>query len=97
MKKVEIPLWAKQGSLVWLEIRDSTGLEVLEYLEAVVTVANHDLQILKVKKANSDEEEDAKPEFVLERSELHKLINDLASIPLLNDAELLKHLEVRYN
>lgn len=29
--------------------------------------------------------------------EEHKLVNDLAAIPCLNDAELLKHLEVRYN
>lgn len=56
MKKVEVPLWAKPGSLVWLEIRDKTGQEVLEYLEAEVTVADHDNQILKIKKGGTDAE-----------------------------------------
>jgi hypothetical protein len=49
MKKAEVPLWAKQGSLCWYEIRDKTGLEVLEYQEGVVTVADFDKQIIKVK------------------------------------------------
>lgn len=42
MKKVEVPLWAKNGSLCWIEIRDKTGQEVLEYVEATVTIADHD-------------------------------------------------------
>ena len=32
-----------------------------------------------------------------ERLEKHQVVEDLADIPVLNDAELLKHLEVRYN
>lgn len=96
MKKAEVPLWAKPGSLVWLEIRDKTGQEVLEYLEAEVTVADYDAQVLKIKKANSEAEENANPQFVFERLEEHKLVEDLAAIPSLNDAELLKHLEIRY-
>lgn len=32
----------------------------------------------------------------MERLEEHGLVEDLAAIPVLNDAELLKHLEIRY-
>ena len=36
------------------------------------------------------------PEFVSQRLEEHSLVRDLSDIPILNDAEVLKHLEVRY-
>lgn len=42
MKKKEVPIWAKAGSLVWIEVRDKSGQEVLEYLEGIVTIADHD-------------------------------------------------------
>ena len=34
--------------------------------------------------------------MIYQRTYDHKKVNDLAEIPILNDAELLKHLQVRY-
>lgn len=51
---------------------------------------------MKIKYENQESEENANPASILERLPEHAVVKDLANIPILNDAELLKHLEVRY-
>lgn len=94
--KPDIPLWAKVGKRVWVEVRDSAQLEVLEYTEAVVSHVDYDAKDLRVKDMTTNEEKDIRGDRVHEREEKHAIVNDLADIPTLNDAELLKHLETRY-
>ena len=94
--KPDIPLWAKPGKRVWVEIRDKAQLEVLEYTEGVIARVDFDTKDLVVKDADSAEERDQRGDRIHEREESHAIVSDLADIPTLNDAELLKHLEVRY-
>ena len=94
--KPPIPLWAKTGKLIWVEVRDKQELEVLEFLEGIITEINHDSKHLRVKYLSSDSEKDARGDRIHERLDSHAVVNDLSDIPILNDAELLKHLEVRY-
>ncbi len=49
INRKEIPLWVKKGTLVWVEIRDKDDIEVLEYLEAIVSEFNTDERIVKVR------------------------------------------------
>lgn len=93
--KPDIPLWAKPGKKVWVEVRDTAQLEVLEYYEGIVTHVDHDAKELRIKDTNNDEK-DMRGDRILEREDTHAIVNDLADIPTLNDAELLKHLEMRY-
>ena len=95
-KNLEIPLWAKTGELIWVEIRNKEETEVLEYLEATVSQADYEKKILKIKYKNSQDEKDIRADRVSQRLSEHKIVTNLADIPLLNDAELLKHLEARY-
>ena len=94
--KQALPLWAKVGVNIWIEIRDKQELEILEYLEGVITHCNHETKSLKVKYLSTEEEKEVRANRIHERMETHGIIKDLADIPVLNDAELLKHLEIRY-
>lgn len=95
-KKSEIPLWIKPGVLVWVEVRDKTGLDVLEYLPATVIGSSSDKGTVEVSHDNDQSEEEIDAELIHERLAEHGIVSDLADIPILNDAELLKHLEIRY-
>ena len=95
-KKAEIPLWVKPGVLVWVEIRDKTGLDVLEYLPAAIISSNPDSGKVQVSYENEQNEDEIEGDLIHERLAEHNVVSDLADIPVLNDAELLKHLEVRY-
>jgi myosin-5 len=94
--RLEIPLWAKVGELIWVELRNKEENEVLEYLEAIISLVDFDKKILKIKYKGSDAEKEVRADRILQREEEHKLVKDLADIPTLNDAELLKHMEMRY-
>lgn len=95
-KVIEIPLWAKPSALVWVEIRDKSGIDVLEYLPAIVMETFPEKGEIKVSFENDQNEEKVKADFIHERLAEHGIVDNLADIPLLNDAELLKHLEIRY-
>lgn len=93
--KPEIPIWSKAGVLIWAEIRDAQDIEVNEYVEGEITEADHDARIVKAKLATGEEKE-MKPDRIHERLASHGIVKDLSDIPILNDAELMKHLELRY-
>lgn len=94
--KQTLPIWAKVGTKVWVEIRDKLEQDVLEYLEGIITLCDHESKDIKIKYLNSEEEKEARVDRIHERIDSHGIVNDLANIPLLNDAEILKHLEIRY-
>ena len=94
--KPALPLWVKNGKRVWVEIRDKQELDVLEFLEGNITEADHETKHIKVQFASGEAEREVRGDRIHERLEEHGIVEDLANIPLLNDAELLKHLELRY-
>jgi myosin heavy subunit len=94
--KAEIPLWAKPNALVWVEIRDKSGIDVLEYLPAMIMEALPDKGQVRVSYENDQNEDNIDADMIHQRLEEHGIVSNLADIPLLNDAELLKHLEIRY-
>lgn len=93
----EIPIWAKNGRKVWVEVRDSTGVEVVEYLSGTISFVDFDTRILRVKLSENFEEKQVKGNQILERADADEIYNDLADIPILNDAEILHSLQLRYN
>ncbi len=86
----------KAGERIWIEIRDKSDIDVMEYLEGIITSTDFDKKELIVKNTSTQDEYEYSADRVFQRLEDHKIINDLADIPILNDAELLKHLEVRF-
>lgn len=71
---------------------------MLEYSEAVISYADFDEKVVKVKYiGQGDAESEVRADRIHKRLDDHGIIDDLSDIPVLNDAELLKHLEVRYN
>ena len=94
--KPDLPIWATVGKQVWVEIRDKQELDVMEYLQGTISDCDHDSKVLKVRLSDTDEEKDIRGDRIHERLATHTIVQDLAEIPLLNDAELLKHLEMRY-
>jgi myosin-5 len=99
MNKVppEIPIWAKNGRKVWVEVRDSTGAEVIEYLSGTISFLDFDTRVLRVRMNENGEEKQFKGDQILDRTETDDLYNDLGDIPILNDAEILHNLQLRYN
>jgi myosin heavy subunit len=95
-KMIEIPLWAKPSALVWVEVRDKSGIDVLEYLPAIVMETLPEKSQVKVSYENDQNEDIVSAELIHQRLAEHGIVSNLSDIPLLNDAELLKHLEIRY-
>ena len=94
--KPEVPLWAKAGKKVWYEIREAMDIEVDEYREAEVEACNYEKRELTLKDLKLDKVLEVRGDRIHEREEKHQVVNNLSDIPTLNDAELMKHLEVRY-
>lgn len=94
--KPDLPIWLTIGKRVWVEVRDKQELDVLEYLEGTISHCDQETKILKIHFPATNEEKEVRGDRVHERLESHGIVSDLADIQLLNDAELLKHLELRY-
>ena len=92
----EVPMWAKTGKKIWLELRDAGDIEVDEYREAEVESCNYEKRELIVKDMKQDKSMEWRGDRIHEREDKHAVVNNLSDIPTLNDAELMKHLEVRY-
>lgn len=65
-RQTKIPLWAKKGLLVWVEVRDKQQVEVLEYLEGTITEADHDQKTIKVRMSGSETEKDVQGHLIHE-------------------------------
>ena len=83
--KPPLPLWAKSGKRIWIEVRDKQELMVLEFLEGIITEANHDNKVLRVKYLSNEDEREVRGDRIHERLETHKLVDDLSNIPILNE------------
>jgi myosin-5 len=94
--KQEVPLWAKPGKKIWYEIREPLDIEVDEYREAEVETCNYEKRELTIRDLKQDKVLEARGDRIHEREDKHNIVNNLSDIPTLNDAELMKHLEVRY-
>lgn len=94
--KFEIPIWAKLDKPVWIEGYDKSNIEVIEYFDAIITSINEATNELKVRTLINNEEKNITSNILMERNPLPSIVEDLADIPILNDAELLKHLEMRF-
>lgn len=94
--KAEVPLWAKPGKIIWYEIREPLDIEVEEYREAEVESCNYERRELTIKDLKLNKVVEARGDRIHEREQTHAIVNNLSDIPTLNDAELMKHLEVRY-
>jgi alpha-tubulin suppressor-like RCC1 family protein len=94
--KFEIPIWAKIDKPVWVESFDSSGKEVVEYFEGNIVSIDEAARQLAVRLQHTNEERTIKSNVLLERNPLPTILNDLADTLILNDAELLKHLELRF-
>lgn len=93
----KLPLWMKPLKLVWVEVRDSSGIDVKEYLKATISHTDEAAVKVKVVMELEGDEKQIQAHMLHERLAEHAVVDDLANIPLLNDAELLAHLEIRYN
>ena len=91
-----MPPWLKKNIPIWLEIKDNSGHEIENYLSGFVKdIMSHEGKV-KVLLNAKNEEVVVPANLVLQRTLDHKQIYDLIDIPVLNNAELLAHLHMRY-
>lgn len=94
---IKIPVWAKPNKLIWVEERDPKTDEPINFTEAVVEDVDETKKTIKVSYPTKNK---GKPEvlasYITERSEIPQVLEDLVDIDPLNDAELLKCMELRF-
>ena len=89
--------WCKPGALCWVEIYDSTNTVAIEYSQGIIDEINQEKKTVTVKyEPGSRGPNEVSVRSVLERAEEPQLNDDLVDIEPLNDAELLRCLEMRF-
>jgi myosin heavy subunit/alpha-tubulin suppressor-like RCC1 family protein len=88
--------WAKPGVPVWYEVRDEKGIEIYEFLPAIIKEIVPVRAIAHVVFTNDNSEKDVPILSLHQRNLEPNLVNDLTEIPILNDAELLTHFHLLY-
>lgn len=94
--KITIPVWAKVGKLIWVEILDELGLVPVNYLSATIDKVIEDQKKVEVTYSGEAAEKEIYADRILERADQPQILEDLVDIDPLNDAELLRCLEMRY-
>lgn len=95
---MKIPVWAKIGKAIWVEIMDDLGIIPVNYLYGRIDQILEEqkkVTVLYEDSANAGEKE-VYANRILERSEEPQVLEDLVDIDPLNDAELLRCLELRF-
>ena len=97
---IKVPVWAKPKKAIWVEILDSAGIIPVDYLKARIESIKEEekLAVVNYEDDSSDKpkEKEVYCNRILERSEEPQNLEDLVDIDPLNDAELLRCLEVRF-
>ena len=88
--------WAKPGVPVWFEVRDEKGIEIYEFLPAIIKEIVPVRAIAHVVFTNDNAEKEVPILSLHQRNLEPTLVNDLTEIPILNDAELLTHFHLLY-
>jgi myosin-5 len=93
----QVHRWMKSGALCWIELMDQSDSNVVGYSQATIDIVKEEEKKIVV---NYEPGHNGPPEVyvnrVLERAEEPQLNDDLVDIEPLNDAELLRCLEIRY-
>ena len=97
LKTLMIPGWIKKGVPIWYEERDSKTKEVNEYRGGFVQEINPTLKQIKILLSSENTEKTVDMFLIHQRILDHKKVKDLAEIPILNDGELMAHLELLYS
>lgn len=88
--------WAKPGVPVWYEVRDEKGIEIYEFLPAIIKEIIPARSLAHAIFTNDNSEKDVPILSLHQRNLEPTLVNDLTEIPILNDAELLTHFHLLY-
>ena len=97
ISKMIIPVWAKPGKAIWVEIMDKEDLEPVEYYQGRIDQVFEDRKIITIiYEDNGKGEKEVYANRVLERAEEPQILEDLVDVDPLNDAELLRCLEMRF-
>ena len=96
MKSLMLPAWIKKGTPIWYEERDSKTKEVNEYRGGFVQDIDNNKKKIKILLSSENTEKEVDMFLIHQRILDHKKVNDLAEIPILNDGELMAHLELLY-
>lgn len=95
---IKIPVWAKIGKAIWVEILDDLGIIPVNYLSARIDQILEEQKKVTVLYEDSSTagEKEVYANRILERCEEPQILEDLVDIDPLNDAELLRCLELRF-
>lgn len=94
--KLEVPNWAKEGVIIWIEIRDKLDVEPEKYLMGSLVSVDEAKKTANVKYDGEAGPSDVYIDRIHMRSETPQNVDDLCDIDPLNDAELLKCMEYRF-
>jgi myosin-5 len=97
ISKILVPVWAKPGKAIWVEIMDKDEVEPKEYLKGRIDQVFEEKKMISIiYDGNEKGEKDVYAHRVLERAEEPQVLEDLVDIDPLNDAELLRCLQMRF-
>ncbi len=95
MDKTSIAKWCKPGVPIWYEKRSPDKSEIDEFLSGYVKSIGDPKKIqILLSKTNLTKE--VSFNLIHQRTLDHKKVKDLAEIPILNDAEIMAHIEILY-
>ena len=96
--KLTIPVWAKPGKAIWVEIMDEKDIEPIKFLTGRIDQVFDDRKMISIIYDGAEKgEKEVYSNRVLERAEEPQVIEDLVDVDPLNDAELLRCLQGRFD
>jgi myosin-5 len=94
---IPIPRWVKPSANCWVEIFDTTEATVVGYSQAIINSVDAEKKTVSLL---YEKDQNGPPDIILtsilERADEPQMDDDLVDIDTLNDAELLRSLEVRF-
>jgi myosin heavy subunit len=93
---MKIPVWAKAGKAIWVEIMDENDIIPLDYIKGRIDQIFEETKKISILYEEVTGEKEVYANRILERAEEPQVLEDLVDIDPLNDAELLRCLELRF-
>ena len=93
---IEVPVWLKPGKAVWQETYDQSGNSVVGFSKLIVETMDEKTKKVRLMTEDNSPETEAYMDEVFDRAENPQIKDDLVDIDPLNDAELLRCLEIRF-